>query len=100
MADDVVGALEIKNRLKKAAAAITSNKYVKQAASVVAPGILNDTKNAALKKLEQVAPGTGSQVQSYVLAKETEYKNRIVSGMVITGVCAVVASYLLLKRKV
>jgi hypothetical protein len=99
MANDTdVGA--IKDILKKAAAAVTQNKYVKQATATVAPGILNDTKNAALKTLEKVAPGAGTQVQNYVTAKETEYKNKIVSGMVITGVLAVAASYLLIKRKV
>ncbi len=94
-----VGALNIAARLKAAAKAVTSNKYVKQATATVAPGILNDAKNSALKTLEKVAPGAGTQVQNYVTAKETEYKNKIVSGMVITGVAAVIASYLLLKRR-
>jgi hypothetical protein len=38
-------------------------------------------------------------VQNYVNAKETEIKNKIVSGYVITAVAAVAASYLLLRRK-
>jgi hypothetical protein len=93
-----VGALDIKNRLKAAAKAVANNTFVKTAANAVAPGVLNSAKNTALKTLEKVAPGAGTQVQNYVTAKETEYKNRIVSGMVITGVCAVAASYLLLRK--
>ncbi len=100
MANDVVGALDIAKRLKAAAAAVAKNTYVKQAVKTVAPGILNDTKNAALKQLDKVAPGTASQVQNYVTTKEQEIKNKIVSGYVITGVVAVAAAYLLLKRKV
>ncbi len=89
-----VGALDIKNRLKAAAKA-----GLMQAGVTVAPGILNDAKNAALKLAEKAAPGAGTAVQNYVTAKENEYKKKIVSGYVITGVVAVIASYILLKRR-
>lgn len=93
-----VGALDLKNRLKAAAAAVVKNKYVKQAAATVAPGILNEAKNAALKQVEKVAPGAGTGVQNYVSAKEAEIKKRIVSGYIITGAIAVAASYYLVRR--
>src|SRR5207245_2750503 len=96
---DDIGALDIKNRLKAAANAVLKNSTVRTAASAVAPGLLNDAKNTALKTLEKVAPGTGTQVQNYVSAKEAEIKKRIVSGYVITGAAAVLASYLLLRKR-
>jgi uncharacterized BrkB/YihY/UPF0761 family membrane protein len=97
--DNDVGALDIKNKIKAAYTAATKNTVLKTAAAAVAPGLLNNAKNAALKQIEKVAPGAGSSVQNYVNAKETEIKNKIVSGYVITAVAAVAASYLLLRRK-
>lgn len=89
----------IKDQLLAAARAVTKNSYVKKAAATVAPGLLNDAKNAALKQVEKVAPGAGTAVQNYVTTKEQEYKKQIVSGMVITGVAAVIASYLLIRKR-
>lgn len=94
-----VGALDIKARLLAAAQAVTKNSYVKKAAASVAPGLLNDAKNAALKQVEKVAPGAGTAVQNYVTTKEAEYKKQIVTGYIITGFVAVGAAYLLLRRK-
>lgn len=97
---DDVGALDIKNKIKAAAKAVVKNSYVKQAAAVVAPGVLNDAKNAALKLAEKAAPGAGTAVQNYVTAKVDEYKKQIVTGMIITGIAAVAASYLLIRKKI
>ncbi len=99
MTMDDVGALDIKAKIKAAAAAIAKNQTVKTAASAVAPGVLNDAKNAALKLAEKVAPGAGTAIQNYVTTKEKEYKKQLITALIITGIAAVATSAVLLKRK-
>jgi len=93
-----IGALNIKAKIKAAAAAVAKNKYAGIAAKAMAPDLLNDTKNVALKQLEKVAPGAGTAAQKYVVAKQTEIEQRIKTGYVITAVAAVGLSYLLFGR--